>query len=91
MLSKPEGSKMSNSDIQTCYLCCERPPNAILMNCGHGGICYDCAVTSIKNNNTCVECRSTVEKIFKIDMSNNNLEVVKAVSVSKVIKTPVLV
>ena len=23
-----------------CIICCEKVSNAILMNCGHGGICY---------------------------------------------------
>ena len=50
----------------SCYVCVEREANAILMDCGHGGICYDCAVSMICQKNECMECRKPVKTIYKI-------------------------
>jgi len=52
---------------QLCYICCERPPNAVIGECGHGGICSECAVEAIKAKGKCMECRSEAEKVIKID------------------------
>ena len=35
--------KVSESQAK-CIICCDNPPNAVLMICGHGGICYKCAI-----------------------------------------------
>jgi len=50
-----------------CYICYERPPNAVIGECGHGGICLECAVETIKAKGKCMECRLEVEKVIKID------------------------
>ena len=52
-----------------CYLCCSKPANALLMGCGHGGICYDCAIEIVHKNNQCMQCRQTIDEVCKIDPS----------------------
>jgi len=67
-----------------CYLCFEGPPNAVLLNCGHGGICYECAVALIKKKNECMECRKPVEMIYKVDPNPHLSNIIKGVEMSKV-------
>ncbi len=53
----------------SCYLCCSKAANALLMSCGHGGICYDCAIEIVQKNNQCMQCRQTIDEVCKIDPS----------------------
>jgi len=32
-------------------------PDVVYKPCGHGGICYDCAIDLMKKNNECYLCR----------------------------------
>jgi len=34
---------------EACYVCCERRRDSVLMPCGHGGLCYACAVEFVSN------------------------------------------
>ena len=76
----------NNEESNLCYLCYEEESDAILMNCGHGGVCYKCVVPLIKKKNQCMECRSVVDVIHKIDLKMKNYNVLKAVEQLKVIK-----
>ena len=49
-----------------CYICEIAQPDIILMGCGHGGICKDCLLASIKKKNKCLQCRSPVQSICQI-------------------------
>lgn len=49
------------------------------MDCGHGGVCYECAIENWKKSNNCVICRSEVKMIYEV-------ELVKGTHVSKVAK-----
>lgn len=69
-----------------CYVCCERKPNAILENCGHGGICYECAVSVMNKRNRCMQCRNPVETILKIDPKLKLFDIVKGIESTKVLK-----
>jgi hypothetical protein len=53
-------------EIEQCFLCCEKYANAVIMNCGHGGICFDCALNMQKEAKSCFLCRGEIEKILKI-------------------------
>ena len=69
----------------SCYICCEKTANAILMGCGHGGICYGCATFLIQKKNECMECRGPVESIVKLDMEANFTDIIKGVELTSVI------
>jgi len=69
-----------------CYVCCEKKPNAILENCGHGGICYECAVSVMNKRNQCMQCRNPVETILKIDPKLKLFDIVKGIESTKVLK-----
>jgi hypothetical protein len=51
-----------------CYICFSEPANSVVLDCGHGGICVGCAIDSMKKNNQCFLCRSTVYQIIEIDL-----------------------
>ena len=44
----------------TCLICFSNPPDSVIMDCGHGGICYDCAVEIWKKSNECYLCRNVL-------------------------------
>jgi len=78
---KKGGEKEEN----LCYICENNVSNAILTECGHGGICCDCAIKSIEQKNECMECRKPVGAIYKIEESLMKLGVVKAHEIIQVI------
>jgi len=51
-----------------CILCCEREPNAVFMDCGHGGMCYICCIKMWKNGNECHICRSKINEVLQITL-----------------------
>ncbi|CAD8168388.1 unnamed protein product [Paramecium octaurelia] len=52
-----------------CIICCEKQANAVLMKCGHGGICYECAFESAQKSRECFLCRQRVIEIYEIDQN----------------------
>jgi len=69
-----------------CYICELNQPDSILMGCGHGGICLDCAKKSITKKMNCMECRKLVHSIYQIkkDVSEKD-RLVKASEVIKIV------
>ena len=39
-VSKESISRSSERSVQNCLICYDKPPDAVFMECGHGGICY---------------------------------------------------
>ena len=65
-----------NSMNNVCYICVENPCNAVMMNCGHGGVCYECALEFARAKSQCMECRQTVERVVKIDPDTKQRNVI---------------
>ena len=42
-VSMSESSK-EISFLNDCMACMDKKPDSIFRNCGHGGLCYDCAI-----------------------------------------------
>ena len=70
-VSKETQENKETPEESLCYICEINQPNTILMGCGHGGMCLDCAKASILKKNNCMECRRPVESIYKIEKDNN--------------------
>jgi hypothetical protein len=49
-----------------CSVCFSEPASTVLLDCGHGGICLNCALDSMKKNNLCPFCRQKVVQIIQI-------------------------
>jgi len=51
--------KSSNS-LLTCVICFQNNPNAVFMECGHGGLCYKCAIAIFRGSGLCSMCRNVI-------------------------------
>jgi len=68
-----------------CYICETDQPDIILMGCGHGGMCKDCVLVSIKKNNSCMECRAPIQAIYQIAKENKERGRVKAYQIFNIV------
>jgi len=50
-----------------CYICEIHQANTILSDCGHAGMCIDCAKESLVKKNSCMQCRRPVKSIYQIE------------------------
>jgi len=64
-------SRMSISLTQKeCCICFDSKPDAVIMECGHGGICYECGKHLLANDpHACHLCRKTINYVLKMDLS----------------------
>ena len=49
---------------QICTICYDNNANAVLMKCGHGAICFDCALRLTNTSTTCHICRNVYIYIY---------------------------
>ena len=82
-LSPLKRSKSEEED-DTCYVCCTNTANAIMMNCGHAGVCYECAEMLIKKEKGCTECRGKIEAIYKIDPNPKFSNIIKGFEIGTI-------
>lgn len=47
-----------------CMICFDEDSDAIFMDCGHGGVCYDCALEIWKTSNECHLCRKEIVSVY---------------------------
>ena len=57
----------AEEDDSLCVICFTNIPNAVFLDCGHGGVCINCAIDSMKRNNSCLLCRNLVVQILEIE------------------------
>jgi len=64
-LSSPRSSSLTSSqyeeDAALCNICFANEPNAVIMPCGHGGICNTCSVDLFERDKTCPLCRNVLQ------------------------------
>ena len=60
-----EDSLGEGADRQ-CIVCFSCFPDAVFMGCGHGGVCYECALETWKRGDACLLCRQPIKEILKI-------------------------
>ena len=53
-----------DQSVSSCLICFEGQPDAVYTPCGHGGICYECAIELMKKSEECFLCREVTEKFF---------------------------
>ncbi|OMJ74875.1 hypothetical protein SteCoe_26128 [Stentor coeruleus] len=61
----------NNSSIKDCLICCSNVCDSVLVPCGHGGICNDCSIKLLESGKDCHICRSSIEKVLKINSKEN--------------------
>ena len=71
-----------------CIICFENMSDAVFMNCGHGGICNECATAIWKRADTCHCCRSAIDHILRIEDTGKNTVSVISVTYAKTESPP---
>lgn len=66
--SVPNLDESQLDDDSLCTICYSAKANTVLLDCGHGGICIDCATDTMRKNNYCLFCRQRVIQIIEIDI-----------------------
>ncbi|KAL4441309.1 hypothetical protein ABPG74_013604 [Tetrahymena malaccensis] len=70
-ISKSENQKNKQNEVM-CVVCFENPPNTVFMNCGHGGICKQCALDISIKTGTCFLCREPIKQIIRVKDTQSN-------------------
>lgn len=47
-------------------LCLEKPGDAVILECGHGNICFMCGFKMYRTQNLCHLCRQPITKVIKV-------------------------
>ena len=68
VMSQVDPGSIKSGNFVECYICADREANAVLMNCGHGGMCYECGLILARREGEkiCPVCRSSIEQVLKI-------------------------
>lgn len=52
----------------SCYICVERRPDAVVMECGHGGMCFKCAQQLASTPPAqCPVCRKPIQQVLRFE------------------------
>lgn len=70
---------------QECLICFDKAPDAVFMECGHGGVCYECAVEIWKAAAECYLCRMKIIQVLQIDLKYKDGNVIKVLSSTQMI------
>jgi len=54
------------NDAKTCVVCMDKDVNAILIPCGHLGLCIECAKEIDSNSGFCPICRQKIESFMRV-------------------------
>lgn len=92
--SNPSGTerymrRVSREKSQTCTICLDAGADAVLMDCGHGAICFVCGLALLNTTCECHLCRQPVVQVLKIDtsfVSHDLLKVVEAADLHSIAK-----
>ena len=74
---KEDSQNVQEEEQQQCYICYSNAPNAVIVECGHGGVCSECAVEIIKRKGLCMQCRKQARKVVKIDPNFAGTNIIK--------------
>ena len=64
--SAADCSPLPAEDSNSCMVCLERPSNAVLLECGHSGVCVDCACALWAQSRRCPVCRKGFAAVVRI-------------------------
>lgn len=80
-------SKLNESMANLCSVCFANEPDSVFMRCGHGGICYECAIDVWKKSNECYLCRDEIEQILQVEpqKDENGNEFLKVIASTQLV------
>eukprot|EP01017_Pseudomicrothorax_dubius_P007734 TRINITY_DN12442_c0_g1_i1.p1 TRINITY_DN12442_c0_g1~~TRINITY_DN12442_c0_g1_i1.p1 ORF type:complete len:227 (-),score=39.45 TRINITY_DN12442_c0_g1_i1:124-804(-) len=75
-------SEVSAGSAQCC-VCFDKPADSVYLECGHGGLCFDCAVDIWKSTNECYLCRKEIQQVLQLDLQALEGKIVKVKATAK--------
>jgi len=64
---KPQLKTKSHQEaVDLCFICETSEANTINLACGHGGMCYNCAIEGWQKSDRCSICRKEIESILLV-------------------------
>ena len=76
-LAAPLGSDRSagSQDGGMCFICFSGPRDAVLLECGHGGLCFGCATRCMQMRfQECPICRQPISQIVQLELTERRGE-----------------
>ena len=76
-LATPLGSDRSagSQDGDVCFICFSGPRDAVLLECGHGGLCFGCATRCMQMRfQECPICRQPISQIVQLELTERRGE-----------------
>lgn len=74
-----------NESAYLCCVCFDRPPDAVIMNCGHGGICYKCCMEQWMATEECYLCRQHVVQVLQYDIKTWEDDALKVITATQMV------
>jgi len=67
----------------SCCICFDNTANAVNMQCGHGGICYECGKSILMSNTRlCHLCREPLLFVLQMDLDETCQDFIKVMAAS---------
>eukprot|EP01017_Pseudomicrothorax_dubius_P011951 TRINITY_DN14638_c0_g1_i1.p1 TRINITY_DN14638_c0_g1~~TRINITY_DN14638_c0_g1_i1.p1 ORF type:complete len:153 (-),score=24.68 TRINITY_DN14638_c0_g1_i1:11-469(-) len=77
------------ADPETCLICFDKTPDSVFMKCGHGGLCYDCAIDIWEKHSECHLCRGEISEVLQVEADPTSQNVAKIVSTTRLMEEAV--
>eukprot|EP00347_Sterkiella_histriomuscorum_P000429 403375897 len=77
----------STVQLKECLICMSSISDAVIMPCGHGGVCYECAQQILQkgvDSQKCHLCREYIEQVLKIDVNTIFKDYIRVIESSQV-------
>lgn len=68
-LSEEAIDSLNESTDNLCKICFGMEPDAIFMDCGHGGVCYECSLDVWKTTEECYLCRKEIKQVLQVEVN----------------------
>jgi len=72
----------NNEEKDSCFVCESNEADAVVMECGHGGMCYECAMLGWQTSNKCHICRREIKSVLRV-RNLPRLDMVKVVDTAE--------
>ena len=63
-----DGTDAALDPTDACTICFEKAKNAVILSCGHGGVCYNCSIDVCVTSGMCPFCRKEIGQIVTIGL-----------------------
>eukprot|EP01016_Furgasonia_blochmanni_P006260 TRINITY_DN12507_c0_g1_i1.p1 TRINITY_DN12507_c0_g1~~TRINITY_DN12507_c0_g1_i1.p1 ORF type:complete len:472 (-),score=32.29 TRINITY_DN12507_c0_g1_i1:282-1697(-) len=85
-INSPHNVSFRSDGNNQCLVCFEKPPDAVFMECGHGGVCYECALEIWKKTEECYLCRGRIDHLLTIDPKMTEDGMIRILAATEMVK-----